>query len=76
MHVDTFLWHHFLPPPLGVPTRILTEEFIALGGHGLPFGPYTYLHARTPSTLISMLSGNYSDVCLLLVIVQGKEKAN
>lgn len=46
------------------------------GGHGLPFGLYTYLYAHTPSTLISILSGNYSDVCLLLVIVQGKEKVN
>lgn len=76
MHVDTFLWQYFLPAPLWVITRFLTEEFIALGGHGLPFGPYTYLYAHTPSSLISILSGNYSDVCLLLVIVQGKEKVN
>lgn len=37
---------------------------------------HTHLYAHTPSILISVLSGNYSDACLLLVIVQRKEKVN
>lgn len=52
------------------------EDFTALGGHRLPFEPYTHIYAHTQSTLTYVLSGNYSDVCLLLVIVQGKEKVN
>ena len=37
---------------------------------------HMHTHTHTQSTLIRVLSGNYSDVCLLLVIVQGKEKVN
>lgn len=52
------------------------EDFTALGGHSLPFEPYAHIYAHTQSTLTYVLSGNYSDVCFLLVIVQGKEKVN
>ena len=37
---------------------------------------HTHTHTHTESTLIHVFSGNYSDICLLLVIVQGKEKVN
>lgn len=77
MHVAKFLSQYFFLPQLWAVTQCPVDEFSALGGPWFAlWAIHTHICTHTQPTLARVLSGNYSDVCLLLVIVQGKEKVN
>lgn len=68
---------------LFLPTTIMTRHTVSSGrifcswwSWFALWAIHTHICTHTQPTLAHVLSGNYSDVCLLLVIVQGKEKVN